>query len=231
VKQRLDTVAHDKGCPANLQALRQALVGYAAARDGDFAATRATWQGLDWNSLEVTLPLLEQLDQFASDALAQKSTVEAPESTMENWNLLETEILAQLQRIPSWADNPRTWQLTARIHQRRGERAEALRIYNRLLEKLPRDLALRREMATLLDTATTDAERQASIQNWQAFVQASDEGSVDWYDGHFGLIQAMLRAGQRDDAEKKFAELRAAHPELGGAPSAARLRQLLEEGR
>ncbi len=48
VKLRLDTVARDNGCPANLLALRQALVGYAAARDGDFAATR-DWTGIHWS--------------------------------------------------------------------------------------------------------------------------------------------------------------------------------------
>jgi len=91
----------------------------------------------------------------------------------------------------------------------------ALEYYQSLLKQSPKDAALIRQVALLLERCGTKECLRQAIPKWRQLESAEKPGSVPWLDVRLHLIQASFDSGDIEAAKKLLGVTKLLYPELG----------------
>jgi hypothetical protein len=105
----------------------------------------------------------------------------------------------------------------------------ALEYYQALLKKSPRDNALKRQVALLLEQCGTKECLRQAIPKWRELEAAEKAGSVPWLDARLHIIRAQFESGDTDAAKKLLGVTRLLYPELGNVDLKKQYRELEQQ--
>ncbi|QDT40086.1 hypothetical protein Pan241w_01390 [Gimesia alba] len=91
----------------------------------------------------------------------------------------------------------------------------ALEFYQDLLKQSPKDAALIRQVALLLERCGTKACLRQATPKWRQLEAAEKPGSIPWLDARLHIIQTMFDSGDEAEAKKLLGVTRLLYPELG----------------
>ncbi|MCA9017241.1 MAG: hypothetical protein KDA77_18050, partial [Planctomycetaceae bacterium] len=93
----------------------------------------------------------------------------------------------------------------------------ALEFYQELLQQSPKDTALIRQVALLLERCGTKACLRQATPKWRQLEAAEKPGTVPWVDARLHVIQTLFDSGDEAEAKKLLGVTRLLYPELGNA--------------
>ncbi|QDT88506.1 tetratricopeptide repeat protein [Gimesia algae] len=102
----------------------------------------------------------------------------------------------------------------------------ALEYYQELLKQAPRDSALVKQVATLLERCGTKACLREAAQKWRQLESAEKPGSIPWLDARLHLIQTTFGSGNEAEAKKLLGVTKLLYPDLGNAELKQRFQEL-----
>ena len=102
----------------------------------------------------------------------------------------------------------------------------ALEYYQTLLKQSPRDTALIRQVALLLERCGTKECLRQAIPKWRDLEAAEKAGTVPWLDARLHVIRSLYESGDTDAAKKLIGVTRLLYPELGNVDLKKEYREL-----
>ncbi|WP_339730964.1 hypothetical protein [uncultured Gimesia sp.] len=102
----------------------------------------------------------------------------------------------------------------------------ALEFYQDLLKQSPKDAALIRQVALLLERCGTKACLRQATPKWRQLEAAEKPGTIPWLDTRLHIIQSLFDSGEEAEAKKLFGVTRLLYPELGNADLKNRYQEL-----
>jgi len=146
--------------------------------------------------------------------------------------------LADLQRMVAESLQARAESLTPRqsddldrqmveIYRRNAQSQQATVVYERLVQRHPRDAELLRDFARFLLTQSREEATRRGLQLLQSLDRLHPAGSVDWFENRLALAESLTRLERWGEAEKLLKKTRLLYPQLGTDEQRTRADSLL----
>tara|TARA_R110001592_G_scaffold8400_5_gene46051 strand:- start:10955 stop:13582 length:2628 start_codon:yes stop_codon:yes gene_type:complete len=114
----------------------------------------------------------------------------------------------------------------AEAYMATNQHIRALEYYQELLKQSPRDSALVKQVATLLERCGTKACLREAAQKWRQLESAEKPGSIPWLDARLHLIQTTFGSGNEAEAKKLLGVTKLLYPDLGNQELKQRFQEL-----
>ncbi len=166
------------------------------------------------------LAVVEELGQLETSGseTARRNLIETQLTAAEMLDRRGTELTpAQQQRLDL---------ALAKSYFATSQPAKAIAAYQRILDRSPRDVELLRRLGTLLQARNEQECRQLSKTCWQRAEGLLKQGSEDWLDARWHLIESCLLTGELERARKLMAVTKLLYPKLGGSELSQRYAEL-----
>jgi hypothetical protein len=207
----------------NWQRQAQTLLVLALAGQGQAAAAREVLDQVPEGPAEPMITLIERLTQRArglpegSDRRAVADlAVRAAESVPADGIGLQADLARRF----------RTAQAAALAAA--GRRQMAIRNYDGLAGRYPKDVAVQQSLAELLSNSQDPRELQRALKKWRTVQQLSLVASRRWFLARYGQAEILARQGEKAKAAKLIEVTQVLHPSLGGPVIRQKFQQLLE---
>jgi hypothetical protein len=102
--------------------------------------------------------------------------------------------------------------LEAQTAAARGDLAEAKQRFAELLEKHPRDLAIRMTYAELLGSATETQSLQSALDQWRTIAQFTPARSPEWFQAKYGIALTLFKLDKKQQAREMLVFLKEIPP-------------------
>lgn len=186
----------------------RALLGLAAACQGDTNMAQQHWQEVAWEELDFPVLVIERLDRSRQEnRLAQHANVLAR---------LQATYSHRLRQTPVWRDDPKLASFESSAWVALGERERAVEIYQQLVARDSQNADHHVALAEIYEQGPDDQVDRA-IESWRRVVRFSAPRSDAWWRGKLGIARGLVRAGDSDRALKMLQTLQTLYPDLGGA--------------
>lgn len=93
---------------------------------------------------------------------------------------------------------------------------KAVEVFQKLLEGAPRDASLARRIGQTLSAREELFCRTLALASWQRVEQSCKQGSAEWLEARYHVIEAHVRLREFDQARKLLAVTKLLYPQLGG---------------
>ncbi len=191
---------------SNLRAAARQLQVISLAGQGKFQPARKLLQQLSVAGPAELLRILDGLAPLQSDERRDPFR-ELGELQLEAALKLD-EHRAELSKV----DQRRLDECLARGYFAAGQPQRGFEIYDKLLQKLPRDRELLLAYAGLLARCGSSECRNQAVSVWRKLEALHEPGSRDWYPVRYELCKALLAAGQPAEARKLLQVTRLVFP-------------------
>lgn len=196
--------------PLRREAAQLRIVALAGQRR--FDAARELLHALAASGTAEVLGILDGLNDVAR---------EADELTRQRLGELQLQTAQELDRRRGQLDADQQRRLDhclAQANLATGRAQQAVAIYRKLLAAAPRDAALLRTTAQVLEDNRTPESRQEAKDLWRKAEAAAPPGSPDWLSARLHVARCTFALGQHDECRKLLAVTRLLYPDLGGDP-------------
>ena len=148
--------------------------------------------------------------------------------------------LADLQRMVAESLLARAAALSARqtddldrqmveIYRRNAQSQQATAVYERLVQRHPRDARLVRDFATFLLSQSREDATRRGLQLLQSLDRVHPAGSLDWFENRLAMAESLTRLEKWGETEKLLKKTRLLYPKLGTAEQRTRADSLLRQ--
>jgi tetratricopeptide (TPR) repeat protein len=110
-----------------------------------------------------------------------------------------------------------------------GETDKALKTYNVLAQRYPKDGDIHEARARLLMDSGDTALRQQALTQWQTIEKKSRRGSDRWFRARLAQAQTLISLSRHNQAAKLIKLTQVLHPDLGDREMKLRFEKLLNE--
>ncbi|MCO6454427.1 MAG: hypothetical protein J5I93_03845, partial [Pirellulaceae bacterium] len=159
------------------------------------------------------VPLIEQLAGGDPRRLIQvvarldSVAADAPAARANELGRLQLQVLQQLQpqfaRLPA-DDQLRLKKFAAQALVRTGDRAQAARHWQDLVQAQPRDGQMQEAYAQFLLDGSQTADWRQAAERWRIVASGSEKQSPRWWRAKYGLALALFKLGERQQAAERI---------------------------
>jgi Tfp pilus assembly protein PilF len=115
------------------------------------------------------------------------------------------------------------------IYRRNAQSQQATAVYERLVQRHPRDARLVRDFATFLLSQSREDATRRGLQLLQSLDRVHPAGSLDWFENRLAMAESLTRLEKWGEAEKLLKKTRLLYPKLGTAEQRTRADSLLRQ--
>jgi hypothetical protein len=108
-----------------------------------------------------------------------------------------------------------------------GQTANAQRIYEGLVNRYPKDMAVLEDYAQMLSDSGDKKLLPLALKGWRDVQRHSRPASPRWFRAKYGQALGHLRSGNPQQAARVIKLTEVLHPELGGPAMKAKFVELL----
>ncbi|WP_417387968.1 tetratricopeptide repeat protein [Gimesia sp.] len=190
------------------------------AGQGNPTAARALVENLENAGTNELLAVLNGVSQINLDLSAK---------TRYELGLLQ---LKSAEKLISRRDelNPRQRQqldlCLAEAYLATNQHIRALEYYQELLKQAPRNTALIKQVAQLLEHCGTKACLREAAQKWRQLESAEKPGSIPWLDARLHIVETTFDSGDEAEARKLLGVTILLYPDLGNDELKQRFQEL-----
>jgi hypothetical protein len=209
--------------PASWKAEARLLLVSALATQGKSTEAIAQLGEISSGSVPGLLAALESLDRLAANAPA------AQQASLADLELRIATRLADRSQELKPNELRRLETLHAAALVRAGHPLDALKAYEALARKYPRDGALHEAHAALLATATDAASQRLALKKWREVESKTKVGEPRWFRARLAQVKLLLELNDKPAATKLLQLTAVLQPELGGAELKAEFEKLQQK--
>ena len=214
-------LAANPNAPAAWQAEARLLLIWAMTLQGQSAAALAQLDQLAGGTLASLLQVLEKCDALAAGA-EDKQAIELAELALQLSRRIDSR---QVELSETERRQFQTLQAAALV--RAGHFGDALRLYQTLVARHPRDGAIQEAYAALLARATDSPSRRVALSKWREVESKTKAGEPRWFRARLAQAELLMQLNDQAAARKLLQLTAVLHPELGGPEMKARFEALL----